>query len=542
MKRGSERIGAIIVLAAGALVSSAAAQTADTLIAVEGGTIRGTTAQAGSGVRVFRGIPYARPPVGALRWKPPQPVEAWSGTRDCAQFGPSCIQPDQKVIRGITGPKSEDCLYLNVWTAAPKEEARPVIVWIHGGGFAIGSGAQALYGGLSFARDGAVEVTINYRLGPFGFMAHPALSAESPDHVSGNYGLLDMIQALRWVHDNIAAFGGDPANVTIFGESAGSVAVGCLIASPLARGLFHRAIMESGVAASLPPLHRQGADDSLATEATGVAIARQAGLDDSAGATEEVAARLRAIPAEALLQAASPRVGLFGSGRKMGPAIDGYVLPREPLEIYASGEGNIVPVLIGTNADEGTLFLPEIPIRKTTGYVLAARRLFGEYADEVLRMFPVRTDSEVRPAIARLVTISSFIAPARRAARAMSTHNPNVWMYHFTRVAPPLSARGLGATHGAEIFYVFKPYPDAALLSGQDETVSDAMHAAWLQFARTGNPAIDGGARWPAYTSAKDAYMEFGDRIGEGSGLDSRECDLFDKIASSWRQMRHFSR
>ena len=525
------RFAAIVCWAFAATTPDAAAHAADTLVVVEGGTVRGTIEKAGSGVRVFRGIPYARPPVGDFRWKPPGAIEPWSGTRNCTQFGASCVQPDQKIIRGISGPRSEDCLYLNVWTAAASGETRPVMVWIHGGGFTIGSGSQASYDGLSFAGDGAVEVTINYRLGPFGFMAHPALSAESPEHVSGNYGLLDMIAALRWVHDNIAAFGGDPNNVTIFGESAGSAAVGCLIASPLARGLFHRAIMESGVPAHLPHLRGQSPEDSTA-EAAGVAIARQAGIEDPSGAGGSTAARLRALSADALLTATNPRIGLFGGGRRMGPAIDGYAIPRDPLALYASGEASNVPVIIGSNADEGTLFLQQIPIRRPVGYLLAARRLFGQYADRVLDLFPVRTAEDVRPAIARLVTVSAFIAPARRAARALSAHNPNVRMYHFTRVTPLLKERGIGATHGVEIFYVFRTFPPAVNPDGEDSAVASAMHGAWLRFATSGDPNLQGAPQWPAFTPANDAYMEFGDRLGAASGLFTRECDLFDEISA----------
>ncbi|HTR98850.1 MAG TPA: carboxylesterase/lipase family protein [Bacteroidota bacterium] len=531
MNMRTDHIAALIAFGICAAACGTSAIAADTLASVEGGRIRGTIERPGSGVCVFRGIPYARPPVGSLRWKPPAAVEPWSGTRECTQFAPGCIQPEQKIIRGITGPQSEDCLYLNVWTAGNPGDKRPVMVWIHGGGFTIGSGSQATYDGLSFAEDGAVEVTLNYRLGPFGFMAHPALSAESPEHASGNYGLMDMIAALRWVRDNVAEFGGDPGNVTIFGESAGSAAVGCLIASPRARGLFHRAIMESGVPVHLPLLHEVSPGDSTA-EAAGVAIAREAGIAGAESADGAVAARLRALPADALLRAANPRIGLFGGGRRMGPAVDGDLLPRQPLEAFASGEANNVPVIIGSNADEGTLFLRQIPIRRPVGYVLAARRLFGGYAEKVLELFPVRTADDVRPAIARLVTVSAFVAPARRAARALSAHDGRVWLYHFTRVAPPLRERGIGATHGIELFYVFRTFPAATTPGEKDYAVSSAIHGAWLRFAKTGDPNLAGEPRWPAYTAKGDAYMEFGDSIRAGSGLFTNECDLFDEISA----------
>ncbi|HMK39852.1 MAG TPA: carboxylesterase family protein [Bacteroidota bacterium] len=509
-----------------------AARAGDTLLTIDAGRIRGVMEAPGSAVRVFRGIPYARPPTGDLRWRPPQPAGAWDTVRDCSAFGPSCLQPEQKIVPGVAGKQSEDCLYLNVWTAAGAGEKRPVMVWIHGGGFTIGSGSQKTYDGLHFAEDGAVQVTINYRLGPFGFMAHPALSRESPEHVSGNYGLLDQIEALKWVRRNIAAFGGDPANVTIFGESAGSVAVGCLIASPLARGLFQRAIMESGVPVNLPPLRAKGERDSSA-ESAGVAIARQIGIEEPEGATEATAERLRNTSAEALLASSHPRIGLFGSGRRMGPSIDGYVLPRSPLEIYAAGEENAVPVLIGSNADEGTLFIQQIPIRRPVGYAMAVKNLFGEFAGRVTQMFPVHTAEDVRPAIARLVTVAAFVAPARRAARALSVHNPNVRLYHFTRVSPLLRERNVGATHGVELFYVFKTIPPGVHADEADLRVADAMHAAWLRFARSGDPNGEGLPGWPAYSAAGDVHLEFGDNPRTGHRLMEEECNLMDEISES---------
>ena len=502
----------------------------DTLLTIDAGRIRGVIETPGSPVRVFRGIPYASPPTGDLRWKPPHPVAPWDGVKDCTAFGPSCLQPAQKIIPGVTGKQSEDCLYLNVWTAASPGDRRPVMVWIHGGGFTIGSGSQKTYDGVHFAEDGAVEVTVNYRLGPFGFMAHPALSAESPEHVSGNYGLLDQIEALKWVRRNIAAFGGDPDNVTIFGESAGSVAVGCLIASPLAKGLFQRAVMESGVPVNLPSLRTKGERDSSA-ESAGVDIARQIGIDGPEGATEATAARLRSTPAEALLSSSHPRIGLFGGGRRMGPAIDGFVLPRPPLEVYAAGEQNAVPVLLGSNADEGTLFIQQIPIRRPPGYETAVRRLFGDFAGRVMQMFPVRADEDVKPAIARLVTVAAFVAPARRAARALSAHEPRVWLYHFTRVSPLLRERNVGATHGVELFYVFKTIPPGVRAEEADIRVADAMHAAWLRFALSGDPNGEGLPAWPAFSTANDTHMEFGDRPGTGQHLMKKECDLLDEIS-----------
>jgi para-nitrobenzyl esterase len=521
-----------IVAACAALCAGQESHAADTLLTIDAGRIRGVTETSGSPVRVFRGIPYGRPPVGDLRWKPPVPPLPWGGVKECSTFGPSCPKPSQKIILGISGPKSEDCLYLNVWTAAHAGEKKPVMVWIHGGGFTIGSGSQATYDGLHFAADGAVEVTLNYRLGPFGFMAHPALSAESPLHVSGNYGLLDQIEALRWVQRNIAAFGGDPGNVTIFGESAGSVAVGCLVASPLAKGLFQRAIMESGVPANLPRLRGDDENDSTA-EPAGIDIARSAGIDNPEGSTGTTAAALRRLSPEQLLSTSHPRVGLFGAGRRMGPSVDGYVIPRAPLDMFASGEQNNVPVILGSNADEGTLFIQQIPITRPAGYRIAGRQLFGAFADRVISMFPIRSAEDVKPEIARLVTVAAFVAPARRAARALSRHENHVWLYHFTRVPPVLREHNMGATHGVELFYVFKTIPLGVGAEDADIRLADKMHGAWLHFAETGNPNGKGLPEWPPYSAATDAYFEFGENPGAGANLLSRECDLFDEISTS---------
>ena len=508
------------------------ARAGDTVLTIDAGKIHGAIETPGSAVRVFRGIPYARPPVGDLRWRPPQRPLPWNGVKECTAFGPSCLQPAQRIVRGITGEQGEDCLYLNVWTAAEAGERKPVMVWIHGGGFTIGSGSQGTYDGLHFAADGAVEVTINYRLGPFGFMAHPALSAESPSRVSGNYGLLDQIEALRWVQRNIAAFGGDPGNVTIFGESAGSVSVGCLMASPLAKGLFQKAIMESGVPTNLPRLRGGGASDS-STESAGVEIARAAGIDNPEGSSGATAAALRSLPADKLLASSHPRIGLLGAGRRMGPTVDGYVLPGEPVEIFARGEQNDVPVILGSNADEGTLFIQHIPIRKPAGYVLAAKRLFGDFADRVIAMFPIRSAEDVKPEMGRLVTVAAFVAPARRAARALSRHGDHVWLYHFTRVAPVLREHNMGATHGVELFYVFKTIPPGVSAGDADVGLADKMHGAWLRFAETGDPNGGGLPVWPAYSAANDTYFDFGDEPGARVHLMSRECDLFDEISAS---------
>ena len=509
-------------------LSAHAAVPTDSLTTASG-PIRGMLHPADRQVRAYLGIPFAEPPVGERRWRPPQPPEPWEGVRVCTKFGPSCLQPPGTIIPDVVGTQSEDCLYLNVWTTAKTGEKRPVMVWVHGGGFTIGSGAQPIYNGRHFAASGAVLVTVNYRLGPFGFFAHPALSAESAQGVSGNYGLLDQIAALRWVQRNIPAFGGDPDNVTIFGESAGGMSVGCLLASPLAKGLFRRAILQSGVPGLATPL-RGEARRGLSAEAAGVQLAQRLGLKQPAAKSPEAAAKLRAKSAEDLLKAARPRVGLFGKGQRFWPCIDGHVLPDRPTRIFAAGKHHDVPVLIGTNADEGTLFLRQLPIRRPVGYRLFVRGLFREDAGRVSAMFPVESPDDIKRQVSKLITVATFVAPARRAARLLESQRSPVWLYHFTRVSPGAQRRGMGATHGAEVFYVFKTLPRLGSDS-TDAALSQAMHAAWLRFAKTGDP--NGGTlpNWPAYTSKNDAHLEFGDEIKTGRGLWREACDLFDEIS-----------
>ncbi len=502
------------------------------VVGLDAGQVRGVRAAAGSKALVFRGIPFARPPVGPLRWKPPQPAEAWEGVRDGSRFGPACLQPGGGGLRIGGEERSEDCLYLNVWTAAGKGDGLPVMVWIHGGSFSMGSGSNPIYDGRHFAEDGAVLVTVNYRLGPFGFFAHPALSAESPEHSSGNYGLLDQIAALKWVRKNIAAFGGDPGNVTVFGESAGGVSVGCLLASPLAKGLFQRAILESGVADGVKTPLRSGDGSAPSAEATGVEIADRLGVSEPGSDAPATAAALRAVPADKLLAAGHARLGFFGKGSVLWPVVDDWVLPRPPGKILGAGQGHDVPVLLGTNADEGTLFLRSLPVEDPAGYRLLVHRYFADRSEQVLDLFPVDSVPEIRPAMARLLTVSAFLAPARRTARKLAARNESpVWLYRFTRVGPGARKMHMGATHGAEIFYVFGNLLKGSWTEDADFALSRIMHAAWLRFARTGDPNGEGLPRWPAFRRGEEAYLEIGDAVKPGSGFMSAACDLFDEVS-----------
>lgn len=498
-----------------------------TIVSIESGQIRGTLTGEDSTVKMYRGIPYANAPVGDLRWKPPAAADQWSGVRDTAAYGSSCIQPEQSLVPEAAGNQSEDCLYMNIWTTGEEGDKLPVMVWIHGGGFSIGSGSQSLFDGTHFAESDVVLVTFNYRLGPFGFLAHPALSAESPDGISGNYGMLDQIAALEWVQRNISVFGGDPFNVTIFGESAGGVSVSYLLVSPLAEGLFARAIMQSGVGGTSTPLRSDGSVTS--GEELGVEIAEELGWNKPESSSAEAAAALREVSAEDILDTANPRVGLFGKGRALGPVIDGRIFPQPVFEALADGEYIHVPVLIGSNSDEGTLFLRQIPIRGPFGYKLAVEAIFGEDAPDVLALYPTPEREETEERIAELITAASFTCPVQYTARLLAEGRQPVWLYYFSRAAPGLVKRDLGATHGSEIYYVFGNLP-ASYIDEVDPAVSADMQDAWVRFAHTGDPNGGNLPLWTDYSAENAVYMEFGDYPSIGRELNREACSLFESI------------
>ena len=445
------------------------------MISVDGGQIAGTAAD---GVRVYKGIPFAAPPVGDLRWKAPQPVAAWSGVRHADTFGPECVQqpyPAGSPYASAPAPMNEDCLYLNVWSAAAAGDKRPVMVWIHGGAWTRGSGSTPAYDGTTLAKKGVIVVTTNYRLGALGFLAHPDLTAESPNHSSGNYAILDHVAALTWVKKNIAAFGGNPANVTIFGESAGSWSVNAVQATPLAKSLFHRAIGESGAQFARTP---RLAD----AERGGVALATAVGADSLKA--------LRAIPAEKLVAVQTFRTGIN---------VDGWVLPDDIRGTFAQKKQSDVPVLVGSNANEWTTLSNPATFPKTIDdFHTRIAAQFPGMANEFDAVYPVKTEADIAEAMLGVGRDATFTLEMRTWARMVTAGGRKAFLYQFTHVPPSPNANAWGAYHASEIPYVFGTLRSRSWpFTGTDFALSDQMSSYWVNFASTGDP---NGKALPAWT------------------------------------------
>jgi len=466
-------------------------------IKVEGGLVEGTAEE---GITVYKGIPFAAPPAGTLRWRPPQSVKSWDGVLKADHYAPACpqIQFDIPVFPKVE--TSEDCLYLNVWTPAKSPaENLPVMVWIYGGGFAMGSTSMPFYSGEQLAKMGVIVVSVAYRVGPLGFLAHPDLTAESPQKVSGNYGLLDQIAGLQWVQRNIRAFGGDPGRVTIFGESAGGISVSMLAASPLAKGLFHRAICQSG--GSFSPVRKEketGCMQLLAgAESAGVEFAQRMGANSLA--------ELRQVPPDKWLKDPAAQMG------GCRPVVDGYVIVDDQYKLYEAGKYNDVPVLIGTNSDEGSMF-----VRAATPaqYEKGTRERFGPFADKVLELYPGRTPDQTFRAMADLVRDVAFAWPTWAWARLQSrTGTSKVFVYYFDQKQPlPLLSllfRFDGAPHGAEISYVFKhlAWIPGTQFTDEDRKLSEIMAAYWTNFAKKGNPNGPALPEWPVFHAGEPTVL-----------------------------------
>lgn len=510
------RFGKAAMAALATLFAAASAQAQGTTprVAVAGGAVVGT--QRGD-VASFKGIPFAAPPVRELRWRPPQPVVAWQGDLVADRFAPMCLQPMRarnSMFYLGEEPTSEDCLYLNVWSTARAGDKRPVMVFVYGGGWTIGSASLPLYDGEALARKGAVVVSFNYRVGALGFLAHPELTAEGSG-ASGNYGLMDMVAALAWVKANIETFGGDPGNVTLYGQSAGSVAIALLQAAPAARGLFHRAIGQSGgynLGGPLPTL----------------ADAEKKGVEAAAKLKATSLAQLRALGGDAIVN----------GDNAQRPIVDGRVLVEQPALTFANGKQAAIPTLVGSNADEGTAY----PVAMTAAAFRAdAEKRYGADAGKMLALYPAADDAEARAASYALMRDRTFAAPVRRWASEQAVVAP-VYLYHFSRVQPFVEGLGyaqqapasrLGAYHGAEMAYAYGTLDVLNRLgrtrdwSDEDRRFSDAMMGYWVNFARTGNPNGEGLPAWPAYRVDREQAMLFGKTIEPGPLPNKPQLDFF---------------
>ena len=501
----------------------------DTPLAVTGGLVRGAPSATHPGILAFEGIPFAAAPVGDLRWRPPAPVEPWEGVRDATAPGAICMQQGAQ-----QATQSEDCLFLNVW--APREAAGPlpVMVWIHGGGYRLGSGSGPGYDGAPLAASDVVLVTINYRLNVFGFLAHPALSAESEHGASGNYGLLDMVAALEWVRDNAAAFGGDPQRVTIFGESAGGGAVMALMIAPQAEGLFHRAIAQS--------TYVHGWDRPLDAPARGWEPAEALGEQVAAalgapGAGAEALAAMRAADAGELLQAAGAGALFIWSGTVWAPNVDGWIVPDDPLAMYEAGLQHDVPLIAGITANEGSLFRSRFDIADADGFEAYVRTDFAGIAPDALALYDAAGEGGFAAGLDRLVHDMFFAGPARLQLRANAAAGAPAWFYQFAHVPPTAGGAQFGAHHASELAYVFGTLdasPDTPWTAA-DRAVSDTMIGYWTQFAAAGDPNRAGLPAWPAYTLAGDAHLTLAANVETGAGLSSAGAALYDRFEAHRR-------
>jgi para-nitrobenzyl esterase len=515
------------ILAVGMISSAVPASAADSAptATVTGGRIRGIQLEHGGAA--FKGIPFAQPPAGDLRWRPPLPVKPWSGARDAIAFGAPCAQ---NTGGRMLESSQEDCLFLNVWTPEwPAKSRLPVMVWIHGGGNYAGTASSANFDGQNLASHGVVLVSANYRLTIFGFLAHPELTRESPHHASGNYGLLDQLAALQWVRDNIARFGGDPANVTIFGQSAGAVDVNVLMTSPLAKGLFQRVIAESGTVTRNPDavsMSMTALGALMPVKSGPVTYSDAATLAEAEQAGEKFGASLkdlRALPAAELLKAtAAPRMSI---GPANGVVVDGWVFPKPPAEVFAKGHEQRATLLIGNNARERTP--PEVTLEDLKRGMEA---MYGPLAPRAFALYGIEGAEAPAPDPlyggqgAQWVVDALYRCPVvAQLAWHAAAGNP-AYEYQYDHAAPGREA--LGAVHGAEVPYVFGALRSDA--GSVDRDISAAIEQYWTNFAKTGNPNGAGLPQWPAFDPRARGYLEFTD-----SGPVSREglrrpyCDLY---------------
>lgn len=462
-----------------------------------------------SPVDAWLGVPYAQAPVGALRWRPPQPPRPWAGVLQATAFGPDIIQAANPRLRGAG--QAEDILHLSIWApAGARPQSLPVMVWLHGGGFVGGGSSDIRSDGAELARQGVVLVAPNYRTGIFGWLAHPGLSRESEHQVSGNWGLLDQIFALQWIKDNIGHFGGNPDQVTVFGVSAGSACISLLLTSPLAVGLFHRAI-----------LHSPGAGRPLATLDQAQQASVALGTDIQA---------LRALDAQTLASLTprlNPAIRGLTTPRVLRPICDGVVLPRQERAALLGAGLHPMPMIVGSNLDEGTLLTKGWPINTLQDWHEMVQRNFGAWSAQALQHYRAEHDQEAAAAVASLFADTQFNLGARMLARAMSGLGQPVWRYVFTRRR---SAQADGPHHGEEVAHAFgnlqASYGQG--YDGVDRQLSQTMMRAWVSFARDAQPSLPPGSVWPPYQAGSDEHLVLGDRLDRGSHWQQHTLDFLE--------------
>jgi para-nitrobenzyl esterase len=502
---------------------------APAVVRVESGQLRGVVAD---GVASFKGIPFAAPPIGDLRWRPPQPVAPWTGVRQAAEFGADCMQgrfgPPPPPGAPAPPASSEDCLFLNVWRPASAASGAklPVMVWIHGGGFVGGSGSFPMTSGGQFAKHGVVLVSLNYRLGRFGFFAFPALSRERPEEPKGNYAYMDQITALQWVRRNIAAFGGDPENITIFGFSAGGVSVHSLLASPMARGLFHKAITESGGSRdsvlTARPMREDGVDPNypVSAETIGTTFARSMGVE---GTDEAALAKLRALSAEDVLRGAPARPGVSVPSYETTPILDGKLVTETAETAYKAHHQPRVPLLLGSNSADTA----GNRVKATTKEQLFAR--FGQWSAQAKAAYDPDGSTDLAVLVARANDDFGQAEPARFAANAFAANGSPVYLYRFSYVQAAMREQlRAGAPHGGEIGYVFDTLSPGwgGAPTPEDQAVARMAHSYWVNFAKAGDPNGPGLPAWPRHDPGKDLILDFRPDGSAGAGPDPRKARL----------------
>ena len=518
-----KKLGIFIILILASAVIFSCGQKVGNVVQVEGGSVSGVRNEE-TAILSFKGIPFAAPPVGELRWKSPQPVVPWEGVKKCEAFGPSPMQSSPAPFMFWSSeflipkePISEDCLYLNVWTKAQKvNEKLPVLVYIYGGGFRSGGAGCPIYDGENIAKKGVVFVSINYRVGVFGFFAHPELTAESGHNASGNYAIMDMIAALQWVKNNIAAFGGDPGNVTIAGQSAGSFGVNFLTISPLAKGLFHKAIAQSGAGFLSSPL-RSNMDLKVA-ENNGVEFATKLGASSIMD--------LRAKSSEEIQKT---------EGGMSGPFNDGYVILESVMDAYLNGRQNDVPVIVGWNRDDKVMFraAPAEEFREQ----IESR--FGDLSDEFFAAYPASTEEEAAQSQFDLGRDEVFGTQMYTWAKVQTKVSKSpVYIYNFNRAVPASTPETqFGAFHSGEIVYAYnnlhtlnRPW------EAVDQKIADAMSDYWVNFARNGNPNGTGLPEWNAYDPTNENVMILDTEIGQKTLPDKAKLSFWETYYESLKQ------